>query len=51
MKKLLAAFSAVAALGLTAAQAAESLTVVATPVPHAEILTVSSRCWPRKAWT
>ena len=40
MKKLLAAFSAVAALGLTAAQAAESLTVAATPVPHAEILNV-----------
>ena len=40
MKKLLAAFSAVAALGLTAAQAAETLTVAATPVPHAEILNV-----------
>ena len=43
MKKLLAAFSAVAALGLTAAQAAETLTVAATPM-------WSSRCWPRKAW-
>ncbi|MDF5809199.1 methionine ABC transporter substrate-binding protein, partial [Pseudomonas aeruginosa] len=38
MKKLLAAFSAVAALASAAAQAAESLTVAATPVPHAEIL-------------
>ena len=31
MKKLLAAFSAVAALGLGTAQAAETLTVAATP--------------------
>ncbi|GGJ95810.1 MetQ/NlpA family ABC transporter substrate-binding protein [Pseudomonas matsuisoli] len=36
MKKLLAAFAAVAAI--TTAQAAETLDVAATPVPHAEIL-------------
>ncbi|MBP8202571.1 MAG: methionine ABC transporter substrate-binding protein, partial [Pseudomonas sp.] len=35
MKKLLVAFAAVAAFS---AQAAETLTVAATPVPHAEIL-------------
>ncbi|WP_137817618.1 MetQ/NlpA family ABC transporter substrate-binding protein [Pseudomonas sp. 2FG] len=42
MKKLLAAFAAVAALSnaaaALAAQAGETLTVAATPVPHAEIL-------------
>lgn len=42
MKKLLAAFAAVAALSnaaaALAAQASETLTVAATPVPHAEIL-------------
>ena len=38
MKKLLAAFAATAALSITGANAAETLSVAATPVPHAEIL-------------
>ena len=38
MKKLLTALAAAAALTSAAAQAADSLSVAATPVPHAEIL-------------
>ncbi|MFV3413852.1 MetQ/NlpA family ABC transporter substrate-binding protein [Pseudomonas nitroreducens] len=38
MKKLFAAFAAAAVIGAPLAQAADSLTVAATPVPHAEIL-------------
>jgi len=38
MKKLFAAFAAAAVIAAPLAQAADSLTVAATPVPHAEIL-------------
>lgn len=40
MRKLPVAFSAVAVLGPTAAQVAETLTAAATPVPHMRILSM-----------
>lgn len=46
MKKLIAALATVAAFS---AQAAETLTVAATAVPHAELLEFVSRSWPSRA--